>query len=270
MARDIGVWRSQPYPPLESRPGSRAGAAKSRLRGGTKAPTSVPDLLECAGWTGSANATGDANERGSNWSGVGKQGQAIGPRDGEVERMFGMGVDGIDGVKAGEEANCCARNSDALTISAVMNENVNTTGSASSHANPTDNDPASLLQPYLQHPASSPAPSSVSPLLLPSPQVPSSLQTGLETGTQRSDADADAGEGGDREKVLLARVMGHVESIGRDCGALRGLLRGVVVGESDGWEVDGEGVSEEGGDGDGNGDEEEGGEREGDDCALKF
>ena len=40
--RELGVWRSQPYPPLESRPGSRAGAQSRQRR---EAPTSVPDFI---------------------------------------------------------------------------------------------------------------------------------------------------------------------------------------------------------------------------------
>ena len=41
--REIGVWRSQPYPPLESRPGSRASARSQQQRRQKKAPTSAPD-----------------------------------------------------------------------------------------------------------------------------------------------------------------------------------------------------------------------------------
>ena len=40
--RELGVWRSQPYPPLESRPGSRAGAQSRQRR---EAPTSVPEYV---------------------------------------------------------------------------------------------------------------------------------------------------------------------------------------------------------------------------------
>lgn len=40
--RELGVWRSQPYPPLESRYGSRAGAQSRQRR---EAPTSVPEYV---------------------------------------------------------------------------------------------------------------------------------------------------------------------------------------------------------------------------------
>ena len=42
--RELGVWRSQPYPPLESRPGSRTGARSRQQRRQMRAPTSVPDF----------------------------------------------------------------------------------------------------------------------------------------------------------------------------------------------------------------------------------